>query len=40
MKLYYMNLWWSWARLQKAKSPEQLEEEGRQYIVSFKEARK
>ena len=40
MKLYYMNLWWSWARLQKAKSPEQLEEEGRQYIVSFKEVRK
>ena len=40
MKLYYMNLWWSWARLQKAKSPEQLEEEGRQYIVSFEEARK
>ena len=40
MKLYYMNLWWSWARLQKAKSPEQLEEEGRKYIVSFEETRK
>ena len=40
MKLYYMNLWWSWARLQKAKSPEQLEEEGRKYIVSSGETRK
>ena len=40
MKLYYMNLWWSWARRQRVKSAEQLEEEGRKYIVSFEETRK
>ena len=31
--LYYMNLWWSWSRRQRSKSAEQLEQEGRQYIV-------
>ena len=40
MMLYYMNLWWSWSRRQGAKSAERLEREGRQYIVSFEEARK
>ena len=40
MKPYYMNLWWSWAWLRKAKSPERLEEEGRKYIVTFVGARK
>ena len=40
MKLYYMTLWLFWARRQRVKSAEQLEEEGRQYIVSFEKARK
>ena len=40
MKLYYMTLWLFWARRQKVKSAEQLEEEGRKYIVSFEETRK
>ena len=40
MKLYYMTLWLFWARRQKVKSAEQLEEEGHKYIVSFEETRK
>ena len=38
--LYYMNLWWSWSRLQRAKSAEQLEQEGRQYIVLIEKEQK
>ena len=40
MMLYYMNLWWSWSRLQRAKSSEQLEQEGRQYIVLIEKEQK
>ena len=40
MKLYYMTLWLFWARRQKVKFAEQLEEEGHKYIVSFEETRK
>ena len=40
MMLYYMNLWWSWSRLQRAKSAEQLEQEGRQYIVLIEKEQK
>ena len=40
MMLYYMNLWWSWSRLQRAKSVEQLEQEGRQYIVLIEKEQK
>ena len=40
MKLYYMTLWLLWARRQRVKSAEQLEEEGCKYIVLFEEIRK
>ena len=40
MMLYYMSLWWSWSRFQRGKSGEQLEREGRKYIVSIEKARK
>ena len=40
MKLYYMTLWLLWARRQRVKSAEQLEEEGCKYIVLFEEMRK
>ena len=40
MMLYYMNLWWSWSRRQGAKSAEQLEQEGRQYIVLIEKEQK
>ena len=33
--LYYMILWSSWARAQRAKPPEQLLREGKQYVSSF-----
>ena len=40
MMLYYMDLWWSWSRRQKAKSAERLEQEGRQYIVLIEKEQK
>ena len=40
MMLYYMNLWWSWSRRQRSKSAEQLEQEGRQYIVLIEKEQK
>ena len=40
MMLYYMNLWWSWSRRQRSKSAEQLEQEGRQYIVLVEKEQK
>ena len=33
--LYYMILWSSWVRAQRAKPPEQLLREGKQYVSSF-----
>ena len=33
--LYYMILWRGWVRAQRAKPPEQLLREGKQYVSSF-----
>ncbi|MBI22828.1 MAG: hypothetical protein CMN05_04455 [Roseibacillus sp.] len=40
MMLYYMNLWWSWSRLQGGKSTEQLEKEGGEHIALIEKGRK
>ena len=40
MMLYHVNFWWFWSRFQRGKSGEQLEREGRKYIVSIEKARK
>jgi hypothetical protein len=38
--LYFMNLWWSWSRLQGEKSVEQLDRDGRYYISMWDKGHK
>lgn len=40
MMLYHMRHWLSWSRRQRSKSAEQLEQEGRQYIVLIEKEQK